>query len=86
MEVSMDDVRDFVKTCINRILEDDSHGYDTEEEFLTNMGMDSVSNFQLMVQIESKYDIFFEDEEITEETFSTISNLVKIVSGKLGYD
>ncbi|WP_442602787.1 acyl carrier protein [Paenibacillus sp. KN14-4R] len=79
----MDTVEEFIKFCIESILENDCSGINLNEVYLTNIGMDSVANFQLMVQLEGEYGIFFEDEEITEETFLTVNSLANIVKEKL---
>ncbi len=49
---------------------------------LKELGVDSVLMINLIVQLEQKYGICFDDEELDHSYFSTISTLAELVSHK----
>ncbi len=49
---------------------------------LKELGVDSVLMINLIVQLEQKYGICFDDEELDHSYFSTIATLAELVSHK----
>lgn len=50
------------------------------EENLKELGLDSMASIELLLEIETEYELAFPDELLTEETFSSAKNLWNIVS------
>ena len=46
---------------------------------LKDLGLDSIASIQLLIEIEDEFDIEITDEYLTDNTFSTISSLRKVV-------
>ncbi|CUB23870.1 D-alanine--poly(phosphoribitol) ligase subunit 2 [Bacillus safensis] len=58
-----------------------------KNEDLKELGLDSLSSIELLLEIEAAYEITFPDELLTEDTFSSSHNLWSIVrklKGKAG--
>lgn len=51
---------------------------------MEDLGVDSVSVFEIVVGLEEVYGISFEDEEFRIETFRTPRSIADYVRGKLG--
>lgn len=56
------------------------------DENLKDLGLDSISSIQLLIEIEDTYDIIMSDEHLTDDTFSTISCLWKEVESIINGD
>lgn len=54
------------------------------DDLLANAGMDSANTIHLVVLIEQKYDITFDDEELLLENFKTIGTISENIKKKLG--
>ncbi|MEQ8232879.1 MAG: phosphopantetheine-binding protein [Gammaproteobacteria bacterium] len=44
--------------------------------------LDSMAVIEVIVEIEDSFDIRFEDDEVTAETFATVGTLVALIDGK----
>lgn len=53
------------------------------DDLLIEKGLDSMKSIHLIVQLEEKFDIVFEDEEILFENFATINTIMNNIKGKL---
>ncbi|MGG0646513.1 phosphopantetheine-binding protein [Bacillus mycoides] len=49
--------------------------FDTKDTDLKELGLDSLASIELLLELEEMYDITFPDELLTEDTFSSGSNL-----------
>lgn len=49
---------------------------------LSDLGMNSVKSVELIINLEEKFNIFFDDDELLYENFSTIGNILSMISGK----
>jgi len=56
----------------------------TNDEIVSNRGVDSVKIINLIIQIEQNYDIMFEDDEMLIENFESIDKMTAIILSKLG--
>ncbi|GIO13726.1 hypothetical protein J19TS2_32810 [Cohnella xylanilytica] len=54
-----------------------------EHTALEEVGIDSVLMVSLMVQLEQKFDIFYEDDELTSDNFATVGIIVERLMKKL---
>ena len=57
-------------------INDDSH-------LISDFGYDSIQTIQLVVEIEKKFKMEFDDEDLTNETFVTYGSLKKTLAKKL---
>lgn len=55
------------------------------EQSIMDVGVDSLRIIQLIVLVEGRYNIAFEDEELVLENFSDLQSMVDKVFLKLGY-
>lgn len=55
----------------------------TANEDLTSLGLDSIKSVHLIVEIEEKFNIIFEDEELLFENFSALDKIVDRIQSKL---
>lgn len=53
---------------------------------LADEGIDSVMLVNLIVQIEQKYEVFFEDDELLAENFMTVEQITKQILEKLSIE
>lgn len=81
---SKSDIKNRVKMVIDRELAVDSSEL-LDSDNLTKNGylIDSLSLVNLVVGLESEFDIIFEDEQIVNDCFSTIIKITDIVIDKL---
>lgn len=56
-----------------------------DEDFLLAGGynLDSIKIIEMVVSLEEIFDIYFDDDELSIETFRTIKNIAKIVNKKI---
>lgn len=50
---------------------------------LTNYGFDSIKSVEFVVDVEEKYNIYFEDEELLFDNFSNIESIVNLIKNKI---
>ncbi|MFC5468965.1 acyl carrier protein [Cohnella suwonensis] len=74
-------VRGKVAEMTNRQPEEPLQG---DEEPIQNSGLDSVMIINLIVSVERRFDILFDDEEMLIENFSSISRITASILGKIG--
>lgn len=55
---------------------------DLEDNLILDYSMDSVEIIQLIVKLEEKYDIEFDDEDLDFEKICNINSLISIVEDK----
>ncbi|WP_036605517.1 acyl carrier protein [Paenibacillus assamensis] len=55
----------------------------TEATEISALGIDSVTLINLVVEIEQKFDIFLEDDEMTVERFNSVQDIAALISGKI---
>ncbi|CAG7659187.1 acyl carrier protein [Paenibacillus allorhizosphaerae] len=53
------------------------------DQDLTSIGLDSMRSVGLIVDLETQYNISFNDDELLTENFSTINKIVERVQSKL---
>lgn len=54
------------------------------DETLNRIGVDSVNFIDVIISLEDKFNITFDDEELLLQNLNTINKLYKIISEKLG--
>jgi acyl carrier protein len=52
---------------------------------LREIGIDSIHLINLIVQIEQRYEVFFEDDEMTSQRFQTIADIAALLLQKIGF-
>lgn len=57
-----------------------------ETDLISDFGFNSINIIQLVVEIESTFDIEIDDENLLQEKLSSYKNLVQMLKGKLGED
>lgn len=76
------DLPSSIGTVIKSIL---GHPEDiASERKLSELGLDSIKSVQLIVELEEKFNIMFEEEELLFEHFATIQQIALLIYGKLG--
>lgn len=55
----------------------------SKDENLFNVGLDSLNIVKLIMGIEEKFDIIFENEEIASQNWKNISEIEKMVKNKI---
>ncbi|WP_024831902.1 acyl carrier protein [Ruminiclostridium josui] len=56
----------------------------SEDENLNRIGVDSVNFIEIIINLEDKLNIVFDDEELLLDNLNTLNKLEKVVSQKLG--
>ena len=56
---------------------------DEKTNLIADLGLDSVSILQLILEIERKFGILIKDHELDSRTFSMMGNLVSIIERKI---
>jgi acyl carrier protein len=56
---------------------------DEQTNLIVDLGLDSVSILQLILEIERKFGISIKDHELDSRTFSMMGNLVSIIERKI---
>ena len=56
---------------------------DEKTNLIVDLGLDSVSILQLILEIERKFGISIKDHELDSRTFSMMGNLVSIIERKI---
>jgi acyl carrier protein len=56
---------------------------DEKTNLIADLGLDSVSILQLILEIEKKFSISIKNHELDSRTFSMIGNLVRLIERKI---
>lgn len=82
--MTLDVVFNQLKISIENLLSSTgSCGEITRESDLFQHGLDSLSVMQLLVELESQFNIVFNDDELSPELFEKASNLAERISSKV---
>ena len=54
-----------------------------EDNLQETIDLDSIRLFEVIIGLEEVFDVSFEDDEFTMESFSTVASITKQVRGKL---
>ncbi|QJC53257.1 acyl carrier protein [Paenibacillus albicereus] len=82
---SVEDIKRFLRSSVAGLAKDrPSAGGPEDDEPIRNAGIDSMQLIHLVVQIETAYDIAFEDDEMLLENFRTIAVIADRIVQKLG--
>ncbi|MBT2282939.1 hypothetical protein J7E78_05225 [Paenibacillus polymyxa] len=74
-----------IKKKLKQILEKSFDEISDEQE-LTQLGLDSMKSVALIVELEESFDIMFDDEELMFENFSTLNKISERVESKLVFN
>lgn len=78
------EINDVNKTIINLINEKIERGEKiTKDSKLTDIGIDSISYMEVIVEIEEKYGFKFEDDKLSFKEISTVGELAEYVKGMI---
>lgn len=77
-----EEIRELIQECIGSELVSDLEDIRDDDELFI-VGIDSINLVTLILEIENKYGIEFDVEEIDMEKFKTINDIAKIVSMQL---
>ncbi len=72
-----------IKEILKSILDNIDINQIKEEDNLYSIGLDSLNVINLIVSIESKYNIKFDDEDIELKNWKNISTIKNIINKKL---
>lgn len=50
-----------------------------KDDNLKDLGLDSISSIQLLIEIEDTYDITISDDHLTDDTFSSLATLWNVI-------
>ncbi|PEM24413.1 phosphopantetheine-binding protein [Bacillus wiedmannii] len=64
---------------VNKYIQEDLNTNNQDKNF-KELGLDSLSSIELLLEIEEAFEIVFPDELLTEDTFSNSYNLWSIVT------
>ena len=62
---------------------DESDQINEDADLLTDLGLDSVAILQLILGVETEFNITIKDHELDSEVFSKMAKLIDIIEGKL---
>lgn len=81
----MDDIKARIADCVAMVLRMDPENVKklSGETSLTTIGIDSLNCIDVVVNIESNFNIEFDDEDLFMENLRTLDRLHNIVSKKL---
>jgi acyl carrier protein len=81
----MDNIKVGIADCVAMVLQMDPENVKklSGETSLTTIGVDSFNCMDIIVNIESHFDIEFDDEDLFMDNLRTLDRLHKIVSKKL---
>jgi acyl carrier protein len=65
-------------------IEDRAEAIDASTPLSTVPELDSLAVLELVVELEERFGIVVEDDDITTEVFETVASLTSFVAGKLG--
>jgi acyl carrier protein len=54
-----------------------------QHQDLIGLGLDSMASVELVLELETAFDIAFQDDELLLENFSTVERIVSMVESKL---
>lgn len=77
---------DTIKIILRDVLQlgDRANGFNESTQLLGDIPeFDSMAVVSLITSIEEHFDLIFEDDDITAESFETLGNLVQLVEEKL---
>lgn len=74
-----DEIRDMILDCMGNDLVSDLEEISDDDELLI-IGIDSINLVSLILEIEKKYSIEFDIDEIDMECFKTINNIAKTIT------
>lgn len=78
------EITTMVRAQIERMLDDGLEFGDSDA--LTHYGLDSLRSVELTLNLESSFDLVFEDEELDFENFGSVRRIVDLVAAKVGAD
>lgn len=81
--MNMNLLTDEVVVLVKKVLEKQEYGKIEDNMDLSVLGLDSLKAMELVVELESFFNIEFEDEELLFENFKIISEIVNRISGKI---
>ena len=58
----------------------------TADQNLGEAGLDSLASINLLVEIEGEFDIMIPDEDLDENTFTTLANLAQLVENRVALE
>lgn len=73
---------------IGELSEDEDFGLDlkkteiTEDDKISELGVNSIIFIKLLVKMEKEFDVKFEDEMLNYQTFDTIGDLIRMIEEK----
>ncbi|MEK0316177.1 acyl carrier protein [Cohnella sp. 56] len=81
----IDDIKIFLRKSIAAVSKNDSLEHELADSApIQDAGVDSVQLINLVVQIELRYDIVFDDDEMLLENFETVAIMAQHIVRKLG--
>lgn len=82
--VSDKDSKEVLDTVIRLLDENDTDVYEeiTPESLLETLGLTSITFIKLVVELETKYEIEFDDSDLNNDHFRTVDDIVKYVERK----
>lgn len=85
--VSDRDTIGVLSMIIELLDENDAYAYEeiTPESLLETVGLTSITFIKLVVELETKYEIEFDDSDLNSEHFKTVDDIVKYVEQKARY-
>jgi len=75
-------ITEFLYTLVKTEMEDDSLSL-TPNTKIESLGMNSISFIKILVEVEGKYDIELDDEELDFDESTSIGDLVGIVINRI---
>lgn len=81
----MDEIKDKIADCVATVLRMEPENVKklSGETPLTTIGVDSLNCIDIVINIESGFNIEFDDEDLFMDNFRTLNRLHQIVSQKL---
>jgi len=76
---------DEVIALVKKVLEKQESGIIDDNMDLSALGLDSLKAMELIVELESFFNIEFEDEELLFENFNNVSKIVNRISEKVNF-
>ncbi|SDF91400.1 Phosphopantetheine attachment site [Fontibacillus panacisegetis] len=68
-------VVDFIGKVLNDL--------DYEGDISDELNLDSMNTIKIVVMLEDKFDVIFEDEELIFDNFKTIQSIVRLIESKI---
>lgn len=87
MTTERDEVTAKVKTIVIEALHAQKSANEiTDETYLGNLGLDSLNIVDILLGIETEFDVAFDDEELDLSALETLGSLVRFVMDTQGAD